>query len=168
MRIGLLTALVCTAGLVACGGEAPEAPEPETDAPAAAEPAQPAAAPAAALPRTAAPEGARVYFISPGDGDEVESPVNVVFGLSGAGVAPAGIVFPDSGHHHLLVDAEMPPENLPVPTDDRHIHFGLGQSEAAVELAPGAHTLQLVLGDHLHIPHDPPVVSEVITVTVVE
>ena len=167
MRTGFTLALACSFGLVACGGGAPE---PEAEMPEAPEPeaAAPAVAPAAALPRTAAPEGATVYLIAPGDGDEVTSPVNIVFGLSGAGVAPAGIVFPDSGHHHLLVDTGMPPENLPVPTDENHIHFGLGQSEAMVELAPGEHTLQLILGDHLHIPHDPPLLSETIAVTVVE
>ena len=166
MRTGFMLALACSFGLAACGGGAPE---PEAEAPGASEPAaaQPAAAPAA-LPRTPAPEGAAVYFIAPSDGDELANPVNIVFGLSGAGVAPAGIVFPDSGHHHMLVDTGMPPENLPIPTDENHLHFGLGQSEAMVELPPGEHRLQLILGDHLHIPHDPPLVSETITVTVVE
>ena len=167
MRIGFMLALACSVGLVACGGGAPE---PEAETPGAPEPAaaEPAAAPAAALPRTPAPEGAMLYFIAPADGDEVTNPVNIVFGLSGAGVAPAGIVFPNSGHHHMLVDAGMPPENLPIPTDGNHVHFGLGQTEAMVELPPGEHTLQLILGDHLHIPHDPPVLSQIITVTVVE
>ena len=166
MRIGITLALACSVGLVACGDQAPE---PEAEMPEPVEPAavEPAAAPPA-LPRTPAPEGAVLYFIGPADGDEITSPVNILFGLSGAGVAPAGIVFPDTGHHHMLVDAGMPPENLPIPTDANHLHFGLGQSEAMVELAPGEHTLQLILGDHLHIPHDPPVVSETITVTVAE
>lgn len=161
MRIGITLALVCSVGLVACGDRAPE---PEAPEPAAAEPA---AAPPAPL-RTPAPENAVLYFIAPADGDEVTSPVNILFGLSGAGVAPAGIVFPDSGHHHMLVDTGMPPEDIPIPEDANHLHFGLGQSEAMVELPPGEHELQLLLGDHLHIPHDPPVASEVITVTVVE
>ncbi len=161
MRIATMLALACGFGLVACGDQTADAPEPEAGTPDAPEPA-------AALPRTPAPEGAMVYIIAPGDGDEVTSPVNVVFGLSGAGVAPAGIQFPDTGHHHLLVDTDVPPEDLPVPTDAQNIHFGLGQSEAMVELAPGEHTLQLILGDHLHIPHDPPLLSERITVTVVE
>ena len=161
MRIGITLALACTVGLVACGDQAPE---PEAPEPAAAEPA---AAPPAPL-RTPAPENAVLYFIAPADGDEVTSPVNIVFGLSGAGVAPAGIVFPDTGHHHMLVDTGMPPEDIPIPEDANHLHFGLGQSEAMVELPPGEHALQLLLGDHLHIPHDPPVASEVITVTVVD
>ena len=163
MRIGIPLALVCSVGLVACGDQAPE-PEPAAPEPAAAEPA---AAPPAPL-RTPAPENAVLYFIAPTDGDEVTNPVNIVFGLSGAGVAPAGIVFPDTGHHHMLVDTGMPPEDIPIPEDANHLHFGLGQSEAMVELPPGEHALQLLLGDHLHIPHDPPVASEVITVTVVE
>ena len=161
MRIGITLALVCSVGLVACGDQAPE---PEAPEPAAAEPA---AAPPAPL-RTPAPENAVLYFIAPADGDEVTNPVNILFGLSGAGVAPAGIVFPDSGHHHMLVDTGMPLEDIPIPEDANHLHFGLGQSEAMVELPPGEHALQLLLGDHLHIPHDPPVASEVITVTVVE
>lgn len=164
MRIGITLALACSLGLVACGDQAPEAEAPE---PAAAEPAAEPAAPPTPL-RTPAPEGAVLYFISPNDGDEITSPVNILFGLSGAGVAPAGVVFPDSGHHHMLVDTGMPPENIPIPEDANHLHFGLGQSEAMVELPPGEHQLQLLLGDHLHIPHDPPVASEVITVTVVE
>ena len=161
MRIGITLALACSVGLVACGDQAPE---PEAPEPAAAEPA---AAPPAPL-RTPAPENAVLYFIAPADGDEVTSPVNILFGLSGAGVAPAGIVFPDSGHHHMLVNTGMPPEDIPIPEDANHLHFGLGQSEAVVELPPGEHALQLLLGDHLHIPHDPPVASEIITVTVVE
>ena len=164
MRIGITLALACSLGLVACGDQAPEAEAPE---PAAAEPAAEPAAPPPPL-RTPAPEGAVLYFIAPNDGDEITSPVNILFGLSGAGVAPAGIVFPDSGHHHMLVDTGMPPETIPIPEDANHLHFGLGQSEAMVELTPGEHQLQLLLGDHLHIPHDPPVASEVITVTVVE
>ena len=123
------------------------------------------------MPRTPAPEGAEVYFQSPADGDTVTSPVLVRFGLRGIGVAPAGIIFPDTGHHHILVDVgedEMPPFNLPLPTTEQSVHFGLGQTEAELTLEPGEHTLQLVVGDHLHTPHLPPIVSEVITITVTE
>jgi hypothetical protein len=120
----------------------------------------------AQLKRTASPKGAEVYFIAPADGDTVTSPVTVKFGLKGMGIAPAGIAFEGSGHHHLIVDAELPPMNAPVPTDANHVHFGKGQTETTVELKPGKHTLQLVLGDMLHIPHDPPVVSKKITITV--
>ena len=121
---------------------------------------------AEALERTPSPPGARVYFISPADGAVGSSPVTIRFGLSVAGVAPAGVIYPKTGHHHLVIDAPTPPENQPIPNDDQHRHFGAGQTEVVLELAPGTHTLQLVLGDYVHVPHDPPVVSETITVTV--
>ncbi len=117
---------------------------------------------------TPAPDGASVYFINLQDGDKVKSPVKVQFGLSGMGVAPAGTEAENTGHHHLLVNAELTGEALkePIPADDKHIHFGAGQTETSIELAPGEHTLQLVLGDWSHIPHNPPVMSEKITITV--
>ena len=121
---------------------------------------------AANLPRSAAPKDAELYFISPQDGATVKSPVTVRFGLRGMGIAPAGIAMENTGHHHLLIDAELPPQDLPVPADANHVHFGKGQTEAAVTLAPGRHRLRLLLGDHLHIPHDPPVASKPITITV--
>lgn len=124
------------------------------------------AAIAADLPRTPSPKGAELYFISPRDGEKVTSPVTVRFGLKGMGVAPAGIALPDTGHHHLLIDAEVPPLGQPIPADNRHIHFGKGQTEAAVALERGPHRLQLLLGDHLHRPHDPPLMSKVITIVV--
>ena len=120
------------------------------------------------LLRKPAPDGAGVYFVAPADGAEVTSPVTVQFGLTGMGVAPAGIDQPDTGHHHLLIDVELSDFGVPMPNDSRHLHFGGGQTEAIVTLSPGEHTLQLVLGDYLHIPHDPPLVSERITVTVTE
>ena len=120
------------------------------------------------LPRSGRPEGAQVYFITPHDGETVSSPVVVRFGLSKMGVAPAGVEKAGTGHHHLLIDAALPPMGLPIPSDDHHRHFGGGQTEAVLDLPPGRHTLQLVLADHLHIPHDPPVVSERITITVKE
>ena len=123
-------------------------------------------APAAA--QTPSPEGAKVYFINLKDGAEVDSPFLVQFGLSGMGVAPAGVEKPNTGHHHLLIDATLTPEQLkePIPSDDNHKHFGGGQTEAMVTLPKGQHTLQLVLGDWTHIPHAPPVMSETITITV--
>ena len=124
-------------------------------------------APAAAPARTAAPENATVYFVSPANGATVSSPVTIRFGLRGMGVAPAGVTTANTGHHHLLVDVEtLPPDNLPIPNDANHRHFGLGQTETELTLPPGQHTLQLVLGDALHIPHQPPVRSEKITITV--
>jgi hypothetical protein len=126
------------------------------------------AAPALAAdpPRSAAPKDVELYFISPADGDAVASPVTVRFGLRGMGIAPAGVAMENTGHHHLLIDAAAPAFNLPVPADANHVHFGKGQTEAQVTLAPGKHTLQLLLADHLHIPHDPPVMSQAITITV--
>jgi hypothetical protein len=118
------------------------------------------------IPREKAPEGAAVYFITPSDGDTVKSPVTVRFGLRGMGVAPAGVAYANTGHHHLIIDAELPDPSRPVPSDDHHRHFGKGQTEVTLELSPGQHTLQLVLGDKNHVPHDPPVVSERITITV--
>ena len=117
--------------------------------------------------RTPSPEGARLYIISPANGDTVSNPVTVKFGLQGMGVAPAGIEKPATGHHHLLIDLEdMPALDKPLPSDERHKHFGGGQTETTIELQPGQHTLQLIMGDNNHIPHDPPLVSEKITVTV--
>ena len=107
-----------------------------------------------------------MYFISPADGDTVSGPVTVRFGLSGMGVAPAGTLIEHTGHHHLLVDAPLPPADQPIPNDANHLHFGKGQTEVTLSLPPGRHTLQLLLGDHSHVPHQPVVASEVITITV--
>lgn len=118
---------------------------------------------------TAAPDGAKVYIISPADGATLSSPVNIVFGLRGLGIAPAGIEMENTGHHHLLIDAPLPKGkalDMALQKDARHMHFGGGQTEAMVELPPGKHTLQLLLGDHNHIPHKNPVVSEVVTIEV--
>ena len=120
-----------------------------------------------ALARTPSPEDAQVYFISPADGAEVSNPIIVKFGLKGMGVAPAGVDVKNTGHHHLLIDVkEQPDFDKPIPADEHHKHFGAGQTETTIELTPGKHTLQLLLGDKLHIPHDPPVISEKITITV--
>ncbi len=115
---------------------------------------------------SAAPEGASVYFISPTDGAEVSSPVTIKFGLKGMGVAPAGTEKAKTGHHHLLIDTKLDDYENSIPADEQHRHFGGGQTEATIELKPGKHTLQLVLGDHNHIPHKPVVESKVITITV--
>jgi hypothetical protein len=116
--------------------------------------------------------GAKVYFISPKDGETVTSPVVVKFGLKGMGIAPAGVDFENTGHHHVLVDRDAVDAKSPMmkeymATDKPDLlHFGKGQSEAEIKLAPGKHTLQLVLGDTDHHPHNPPVYSERITITV--
>jgi hypothetical protein len=117
---------------------------------------------------TPAPEGAEVYFIDLADGATVTSPLLVRFGARGVGIAPAGVERDGTGHHHLIVNESIEGEELtqPIPADDNHVHFGGGQTEVEIELPPGTHTLQLVMGDWSHVPHDPPIVSERITVTV--
>jgi hypothetical protein len=121
----------------------------------------------AQVPKTKGTETAVVYFLSPKNGETVSSPVTVRFGLKGMGIAPAGVNHPNTGHHHLLVDLATPPDlNAALPVTDNIRHFGAGQTETELTLPPGKHTLQLVLGDHLHIPHERPIVSERITITV--
>jgi hypothetical protein len=112
--------------------------------------------------------GAKVFFVDLKNGDTVKSPFTVHFGISGMTLAPAGTETPNTGHHHLLIDAKIDGDALkqPIPADAQHLHFGKAQTEAVVTLPPGTHTLQLVLGDWSHVPHEPPVVSEVITVKV--
>lgn len=124
--------------------------------------------------RQASPKGAKVYIVSPKDGKTVKSKFKVVFGLSGMGVSPAGITaqgiaIPDTGHHHLLIDVDkLPAMNQPLSaeTPEKIMHFGKGQTETMLELAPGKHTLQLILADYAHVPHDKPVLSKKITITV--
>ena len=112
-------------------------------------------------------EGTVVYFLAPTDGATVDATFTVKFGLRGMGVAPAGIDLVNTGHHHLLVDhAGDANYGEPLPTSDQVRHFGGGQTETQITLAPGQHTLQLLLGNYLHIPHDPPVESKIITITV--
>ena len=126
-----------------------------------------AAAASLALPTHTAPAGARVYIISPTDGATVGRDVTVRFGLLGMGVAPAGVEKKDTGHHHLLIDvATLPAAGQPIPNDEHHKHFGGGQTETVLHLSPGAHTLQLELGDANHVPFDPPVTSRKITIHV--
>lgn len=128
-----------------------------------------ALAPALAQAGSVWPEGSEVYIISPANGAIVSSPVSVVFGLKGMGVAPAGTERENTGHHHLLVDRATPSgEDLQysLPAEDELIHFGGGQTETEIDLPPGQHTLQLVMGDANHVPHDPPLVSKVVTITV--
>jgi hypothetical protein len=158
--IAFATVLAAASLAAACGQEPAEEPAAESAT------ASKAATAPAALPRTASPEGARVYFVSPTDGDTVSNPVRIEFGIEGMSVVPAGDMTEHSGHHHLIVDADLPDPGMPIPADDNHIHFGDGSTATELTLAPGEHTLQLILGDHLHIPHDPPVTSEPITITV--
>ena len=126
----------------------------------------PAAAVAPSSGRHTSPPGARVYIVSPADGDYIPKTVTIRFGLVNMGVAPAGVEKANSGHHHLLIDTPLPPLDQPIPNDENHLHFGAGQTEATITLTPGRHTLQLLLGDAQHVPHDPPVYSQPITVFV--
>lgn len=140
----LSSVLIATLGSVASAGETPSAP------------------------------GAKQYIVNLKDGDTVSSPVTVIFGLSGMGVAPAGVDKPNTGHHHIFLDRPPLGEgedgadelDANIISDENNLHYGKGQTEATLELAPGKHTIQLVLGDKDHIPHNPPVSSQVITITV--
>jgi Domain of unknown function (DUF4399) len=122
---------------------------------------------ALAQERTPSAPGAEVYIISPKDGAVVHNPVRVQFGLKGMGIAPAGVKYDNSGHHHLLIDADPPADqSAPLPATDKIVHFGKGQTETTLTLSPGKHTLQLLLADLNHIPHSPPLLSKKITITV--
>jgi hypothetical protein len=126
-----------------------------------------AATVAGAQDRTPSPAGAEVYIISPKDGAKVTSPVVVQFGLKGMGIAPAGVKFDNTGHHHLLIDMDAPSDlNAPLPASEKVVHFGKGQTETTLTLTPGKHTLLLLLGDYSHVPHNPAVMSKKITITV--
>jgi hypothetical protein len=127
-----------------------------------------AAAFAVAADRVAPPAGAEVYFIAPQNGAKVHSPVAVKFGLKGMGIAPAGIKFDNTGHHHLLIDTDLSSVNLdaPLPATDKIVHFGKGQTETSLTLSPGKHTLQLLFADYLHQSFNPPLTSKKITITV--
>ena len=131
-------------------------------------PPPPAVVAQAATPgaRHPSPQGAREYIISPENGSYVPNSFTVRFGLEKMGVAPAGVDKPNSGHHHLLVDAPLPPLDKPIPNDENHLHFGAGQTETTITLPTGRHTLQLLLGDASHLPHEPPVYSTPIVVYV--
>ena len=123
--------------------------------------------PANAMERSPAPAGAEVYFISPANGAVMQSPVTIRFGLRNMGVAPAGAAIEGTGHHHLLIDAaQLPAMDMPLPANAQVKHFGKGQTETSLELAPGVHTLQLLMGNYLHVPHQGPVMSDKITITV--
>ena len=159
LAIGAVGVALC---LSACG---------EPSAPVAEKPAQTEMATGNAMQpaipaRTASPEGARVFFITPANGDTVSNPIGIEFGIEAMTVVNAGDKQPDSGHHHLLIDTDLPDLGAPVPADANHVHFGDGSTRTEISLEPGQHTLCLLLADYLHVPHDPPVVSEAITITV--
>ncbi|MBH17953.1 MAG: rod shape-determining protein RodA [Gammaproteobacteria bacterium] len=118
------------------------------------------------IKRVVSPTGSKIYFIAPKNDEIVSNPVSLEFGSEGVEIVPSGQNKPATGHHHIIIDAELPNMNLPIPADDNYVHFGDGSSSTQLTLEPGIHTLQLLLGDFLHIPHDPPLYSEKITVTV--
>ena len=115
---------------------------------------------------TPSPAGAFAYIGYPNDGQVVAAnkPFKVWFGLRYMGVAPKGVKFPNTGHHHLLIDTDLPPMDQEIPSDRNHLHFGAGETETMIQLPPGKHTLQLLMGDDMHVPHNPPVYSKKITV----
>lgn len=162
-----LAAVLAASLLAGCGQQAADEPTVDEAVESAADvAAETTEAAPAMMPRTPAPEGARVFIMSPADGATVSNPVHVEFGIEGMTVAPAGDMTENSGHHHLIIDADLPDPSMPIPADDHHVHFGKGNTSTDLTLEPGQHTLQLVLGDYMHVPHDPPVVSDVITITV--
>ena len=120
----------------------------------------------AATPLAPPPTEIEAYIIEPKDGATVSNPVRVVFGLRGMGIAPAGVNALNTGHHHLLIDSDLPRLDQPIPKDDKHLHFGGGQTETLLILLPGQHTLQLLVGDYAHMPHTPPIASPKITINV--
>ena len=124
------------------------------------------AAPGLAAERQPAPKDAYAYIGWPNDGEVVTQRFKVWLGLRNFGVAPSGVNRTNTGHHHLLIDSDLPPLNEPIPNDKKHIHLGAGQTETFVEVPPGRHTIQLLMGDADHVPHDPPVMSKKITVIV--
>ena len=160
----LIAILAFTALVAACSKQSDEAPAEAAQAPTEAAAVEESAP--AAMPRSSSVEGASVFFITPADGDTVSNPISIEFGIDGMAVVPAGDNTPDSGHHHLLIDTGLPDLGLPIPADAQHVHFGDGSTSTEITLEPGEHTLQMLLGDHLHIPHDPPLASAVITITV--
>jgi hypothetical protein len=161
----LLTSMAIA--LAACSKPAEPAKPADAPAATAATPAATPAAAPAAVTRKPAPAGAKVFFVDLKDGAEVTSPVTVKFGIENASVSPAADGDkPASGHHHLIVDADLPPQDAPLPNNDNVMHFGKGQTETTLTLAPGKHTLQLEFADYSHVPFDPPVTSDKITITV--
>jgi Domain of unknown function (DUF4399) len=125
---------------------------------------------AQAQERSPSPPGAKVFIISPKNGATVTNPVTVKFGIKGMTLAPAGSKLENSGHHHLLIDTDPPADmSVPLPVvPDKIVHFGKAQTETTLTLPPGKHTLQLLLADGNHIPHNPPVISKKITITVTQ
>jgi hypothetical protein len=148
-RLAAIRAAVCATLLVVLGSVAPTG--------------------SALAEQTPSPPGAEEYIIWPSDGAVIHGgKLWVRMGLRNMGVCPKGVVFPNTGHHHLLIDTDLPALDQEIPSDRNHLHFGAGETDARIELPPGKHTLQLILGDHNHVPHVPPVYSKKITITVLQ
>ena len=157
-------AVVAVVGLAGCANNQPPVMSVAPTAPMKVNVSTPTLA--AGYVKVAATPGSALYFVNLKNGETVSSPVLIQFGLRGMGVAPAGVEKAGTGHHHLLVDVAELDVNAPIPTTDQHRHFGLGQTEVTLEMKPGQHTLQLLMGDQNHIPHHPVVMSARITITV--
>ncbi len=151
---------VCIFAVFGCSREAPVETQSSADSGAQAKSAQ--------LPTTAAPEGAQIWFIKPKNGAVLKSPIAIEFGAANIAIAPAGENQPNSGHHHLIINKALPAGGLPIPKDGNHRHFGDGATSTELALEPGTYRLQMLLGDYLHIPHEPSIASEQIEITVVE
>jgi hypothetical protein len=161
-RLSITALIIC---LAACG-EKPADETVETTHSATTTPAGTALTEPQKIARTASTAGASVFFITPADGATVANPISIEFGIAGMDVVKAGNNQPNSGHHHLLIDTDLPDLGLPIPADEHHVHFGDGSVSTRISLPPGEHKLQMLLGDHLHIPHNPPLTSAQITITV--
>jgi len=159
MNLGI--SIVVLLGLSACSPDS--GPQEPGDA---APPTTDTAPETATMTRKPSPDGATVSFVTPQDGAVVPNPVQVEFSIEGMDLVPAGNDAPNSGHHHILIDTELPDMSMPIPADANHVHFGDGSRSAELTLEPGEHTLQLLFADYLHIPHDAPVYAERITITV--
>lgn len=146
--------------------QTPGEPEPLVETAQTSVTSQPLPTPGESDGATASVPGAVAYIISPAEGSIVTNPVRVLFGLDRMGIAPVSSTHEATGHHHLLINTELPPLDQPIPVDDNHRHFSGGQTETSLNLPIGQHTLQLLLGDHTHTPHQPPVTSRKISITV--
>lgn len=159
-----LAFVVILQSVVACSGSNDASTDTTTDNAAPETSSAPAAS--GGMPRTESVPGASVHFVTPRDGATVSNPVILNFAATGMSVTKAGDNTPMTGHHHVIIDADLPAVDMPIPADANHVHFGDGSSTTELTLEPGEHTLQLLFADYLHIPHDPPVYSERITITV--
>jgi hypothetical protein len=161
LRLSIFAFIISLAGCSERPADEAMAPAQSTNTPAEIPAAEPQT-----IARSASTKGASVFFITPADGATVTNPISIEFGIAGMDVVKAGNNQAHSGHHHLLIDTQLPDLGLPIPADEHHVHFGDGSTSTQISLTPGEHKLQMLLGDHLHIPHNPPLTSAQITITV--